>query len=196
VETPRNVNEDPSTSIAALIDRCNFGDAGAKQLLIERLYGDLRRIAAAQLRSERQNHTLQATALVHEAYARFIQQSELSLKNRVHFIAIASQLMRQVLVDHARSRLAAKRGGALRQVTLDEALFGQEPHSLDVLVLDEVLNRLAKLNPRHGRIVELHFFGGLSFEEIAEVLDIGNRTVRRDWAMARAWLRSELSRRA
>jgi RNA polymerase sigma factor (TIGR02999 family) len=101
--------------------------------------------------------------------------------------------MRQVLVDYARARLASKRGGAKRQVTLDDALFAKESHSLDILVLDEVLRRLEQLNPRHSRIVELHFIGGLSFEEIAEVLGIAVRSVTRDWAMARAWLRNELS---
>lgn len=197
VDTLRNGGEPPGSeadSIAELIERCNAGDGRAKDLLIERFYRDLRRIAAGQLRAERRNHTLQPTALVHEVYARFIQQSEWQVKNRLHFIAIASQLMRQVLVDHARKRLAGKRGGEQRQVTLDEALFAQTSNSLDVLALDEVLTRLAKLNARHGRIVELHFFGGLTFDEIGEVLGVAGRTVKRDWRMARAWLRNELSR--
>ncbi len=193
MDTLRQSSEEPPDSIALLIDRSNGGAARAKQLLIERLYRDLRSIAAAQLRSERSNNTLQPTALVHEAYARFIKRSEIQLKNRVHFIAIASQLMRQVLVDHARTRLTAKRGGPLRQVTLDETLFSRESNSLDILVLDEALHRLTELNSRHGRIVELHFFGGLSFEEIAEAPEITSRTVKRDWAMARAWLRNELT---
>lgn len=191
--TPRGVDESLSGSIAVLIERSNGGDANAHALLIERLYRDLRRIAAAQLRSERSNHTLQPTALVHEAYARLVRQSELHVKDRVHFLAIASQLMRQVLVDYARARRTAKRGGAVRQVTLNDAMFVENARAFDVLAMDEVLCRLAELNARHARIVELHFFGGLSFEEIAEVLGIGLRTVNRDWAMARAWLRNELS---
>jgi RNA polymerase sigma factor (TIGR02999 family) len=186
-------DEIPSGSLAAIIEGFNGGDAQAQALLIERLYRDLRRIAAVHLRSERRNHTLQPTALVHEAYARLAQQSQISLKDRIHFLAIASHLMRQVLVDHAKARRAAKRGGGRRQVTVDEGMFVEDARTLTILMLDELLQRLTKLNARHGRVVELHFFGGLSFEEIAEALGVGLRTVERDWQMARAWLRSELS---
>jgi len=191
--TPRSAEESPSGSLAAIIENYNCGDAQAQARLIERLYRDLRRIAAAHLRAERPNHTLQPTALVHEAYARLAGQSEIDLKDRVHFLAIVSHLMRQVLVDYAKARRAAKRGGGGRQVTLDECMFVENTRSLDVLIMDELLERLTKLNARHARIVEMHFFGGLSFEEIAEVLGIGLRTVERDWKMARAWLRSEIS---
>jgi len=191
--TPRSAEESPSGSLAAIIENYNCGDAQAQARLIERLYRDLRRIAAAHLRAERPNHTLQPTALVHEAYARLAGQSEIDLKDRVHFLAIASHLMRQVLVDYAKARRAAKRGGGGRQVTLDECMFVENTRSLDVLIMDELLERLTKLNARHARIVEMHFFGGLSFEEIADVLGIGLRTVERDWKMARAWLRSEIS---
>jgi RNA polymerase sigma-70 factor (ECF subfamily) len=191
--TPRSAGESPSGSLAAIIEDYNGGDAQAQACLIERLYRDLRRIAAVHLRTERRNHTLQPTALVHEAYTRLARQSEIVIKDRVHFLAIASYLMRQVLVDHAKARRTAKRGGGGQQVTLDERMFVQNARSLDILLLDELLQRLTKLNARHGRIVELHFFGGLSFEEIAGALGIGLRTVNRDWAMARAWLRSELS---
>jgi len=191
--TPRSAEESPSGSLAAIIENYNCGDAQAQARLIERLYRDLRRIAAAHLRAERPNHTLQPTALVHEAYARLAGQSEIDLKDRVHFLAIVSHLMRQVLVDYAKARRAAKRGGGGRQVTLDECMFVENTRSLDVLIMDELLERLTKLNARHARIVEMHFFGGLSFEEIADVLGIGLRTVERDWKMARAWLRSEIS---
>lgn len=132
VETPQNVNEDRSSSTGALIDRGFLGETGRKELLIERLNGDPRRTAAAQPHPARHNPTLPPTALVHDAYARFIWQSEVNLKNRVHFMAIASQLMPQTLVDHSRLRVAAKRGGAQRQATRGEALSGREAHSLDV----------------------------------------------------------------
>ena len=191
--TPRSAEESPSGSLAAIIENYNGGDAQAQARLIERLYRDLRRIAAAHLRAERRNHTLQPTALVHEAYARLARHAEIGVKDRVHFLAIASHLMRQVLVDYAKARRAAKRGGRGHQVTLDEGMFVENNRSLDILVLDELVERLMKLNARHASIVELHFFGGLSFEEIAEALGIGLRTVERDWKMARAWLRSELS---
>lgn len=144
----RTAAANTSASIAALIDSFNAGDARAQELLIERLYRDLRRVAAAQLRSERRNHTLQPTALVNEAFARLIQQSALNVNNRVHLIAIASQLMRQVLVDHARTRLASKRGGARRQVTLDDAVLSEDPRNVDVLLLDSTLRRLTELDPR------------------------------------------------
>ena len=191
--TPRSAEESPSGSLAAIIENYNCGDAQAQARLIEPLYRDLRRIAAAHLRAERPNHTLQPTALVHEAYARLAGQSEIDLKDRVHFLAIASHLMRQVLVDYAKARRAAKRGGGGHQVTLDEGMFVENTRSLDVLIMDELLQRLTKLNARHASVVELHFFGGLSFEEIAEVLGVGLRTVERDWKMARAWFRSEIS---
>lgn len=191
---PRHPDEENPTSVGILIQRCNGGDPRARNVLIERFYTDLRRIAAAQLRLERRNHTLQPTALVHEAYARFVRQSEVRLAGRSHFLASASQLMRQILVDHARARLAARRGGAAQhQVTLDETLLAQNSRPLDVLALDEALKRLATLDPRHVRVVEMHFFGGLKFQEIAEVLGVSERTTKRDWAMARAWLRNELS---
>lgn len=189
----RTATANTSVSLAALIDAFNMGDGKAQEKLLERLYRDLRRIAAAQLRSERRNHTLQPTALVNEACARLLQQSPAHIGNRVHLMAIASNLMRQILVDHARSRLAGKRGGARHQVTLDDALIASDSQTVELLVLDEALHRLAELDRRHARVVELHFFGGLTFEEIAEVLGVAARTVKRDWSMARAWLRNELS---
>ena len=183
-----------SVAISHLIDRYNRGDAKARDVLVQRLYRDLRRLAAAQLRSERPNHTLQPTALVHEAYARLIKQSDgVQLQNRSHFLAIVSQLMRQILVDHGRAHVAAKRGGVRHQVTLDDGPFAEEQsRSVDVLALDEALTRLSQLDPRQGKIVEMHFFAGLTFEEIGRVFDLNERTIKRDWAMARAWLRNQL----
>jgi len=190
---PRSADESPSGSLAVLIDRCNNGDAHTQTLLIERVYRDLfRRIAAIQLRSERCNHKLQPTTLVHEAYARLVRQSEVQLKDRVHFFAIASQLTPQVLVDYTRALRTAKRGDADRQITLDEIMFVEQSCSFDVLALDEILCRLTKLNSRHGCIVEMHFLGSLAFDEMAEVLGLGLKTVKRNGAKARAWLRNEL----
>ena len=192
--SPRHSDEEDPASVRILIQRCNGGNSRAREVLIERFYTELRRIAAAQLQLERRNHTLQPTALVHEAYTRFIRQSGVHLEGRSHFLATASRLMREILVDYARARLAARRGGAARhQVTLDEALFAGQSRPLDVPALDEALKRLARLNPRHSQAVEMHFFGGMTFQEIAEVLGVSERTVKRDWAMAHAWLRDELS---
>jgi RNA polymerase sigma factor (TIGR02999 family) len=195
MSSQRRFDEDQPGTVGILIQRCNGGDSRARELLVERFYTDLRRIAAAQLQLERRNHTLQPTALVHEAYARFVRQSEVRLEDRSHFLATAAQLMRQILVDHARARLASKRGGAQHQVTLDEGLLAERSRPMDILVLDQALQRLSELDARHGRIVEMHFFGGLTFNEIARVVGVNERTVRRDWAMARAWLRNELSLR-
>lgn len=188
---------DDSDPLGDLIRRCNGGDAQARKALIELYYAELRNAAAAQLRLERRNHTLQPTALVHEAYARFVRQSHVRLHGRAHFLGTAAHLMRQVLVDHARARAAGKRGGERqKQVTLDEGLFAEQPRPLDVLFLDDALRRLAKLDERQSKIVEMHFFGGLSFPEIGQLLGVAERTVKRDWAMARAWLRNELSSRS
>jgi RNA polymerase sigma factor (TIGR02999 family) len=158
------------------------------------VYAELRRLARHYMRSERANHTLQPTALVNEAYLRLIAQPGVSWQSRAHFFAAAAQLMRRILVDHARAHRAGKRGGAQQQVTLDENLLSPESASVDVLAVHEALENLAKLDARQARIVELHFFGGLTFEEIAHVLGTSERTVKRDWAMARAWLKLELSK--
>jgi RNA polymerase sigma-70 factor (ECF subfamily) len=151
-------------------------------------------VAGRFMRFERVNHTLQPTALVHEAYARLIQQPHIPWQNRAHFFAIAAQMMRHILVDHARAHRAGKRGGLQHQITLDEAILPTHDQSIDVLALHEALEHLTNFDSRQGRIIELHFFGGLSFEEIALVLQISERTVKRDWSMARAWLKGELSR--
>ena len=182
-------------SITALLVQLSAGNREVEALLIPQVYGELRRLAAKYMRAERGNHTLQPTALVNEAYALLVQQPQVPWQSRAHFFATASHLMRHILVDHARKRNAAKRGGVQRQVTLSEAILQSQDRTIDVLVLHEALERLAHLDPRQARIVEHHFFGGLNFEEIALVLQCSERTVKRDWSMARAWLKGELSRK-
>lgn len=183
-------------SITALLLQLCEGNREVEARLIPQVYEELRRLAGHYMRSERSNHTLQATALVHEAYARLVQRPKVPWQSRAHFFATASQLMRHILVDHARAHRAGKRGGMHHQVTLDEAILPAQDRSIDVLALHQALERLTTFDLRQGRIVELHFFGGLNFEEIAMVLKLSERTVKRDWSMARAWLRSELSKQS
>jgi len=147
------------------------------------------------MRGERGNHTLQPTALAHEAYLRLADSSSAIFRDRSAFLAAAARVMRHVLVDHARSHLAEKRGAGAVQVTLDENLAAPSDRTAEVLALDEALGRLAKFDPRQARILEMHFFAGMTFEEVAEVLAVSPRTIKRDWSMARAWLRHELSPR-
>lgn len=184
--------ESPS-SITALLLQLSEGNREAEARLIPQVYDELRRLAGRYMRMERANHTLQPTALVHEAYARLVQQPQVPWQNRAHFFSVASQLMRHILVDHARARRTGKRGGIQQQVSLNDANQPRSEQSVDVLALNEVIERLEKLDPRQARIVELHFFGGLNFEEIARLLSTSERTVKREWSMARAWLRSELA---
>jgi RNA polymerase sigma-70 factor (ECF subfamily) len=181
-------------SITAMLAQLSAGNREVEALLIPQVYGELRRLAVHYMSRERGNHTLQPTALVNEAYTRLVQQPQVPWQSRAHFFATASQLMRHILVDHARKRQADKRGGPQRQVTLSEAILQAQDHTIDVLVLHEALEHLTRFDPRQARIVELHFFGGLNFEEIAAVLEISERTVKRDWSMARAWLKGELSK--
>lgn len=158
------------------------------------LYQELHKLAARKMRLERVNHTLQPTALLNEAYIRLAEVSGSVWHDRAHFLAVAAHAMRHVLVDHARARSAGKRGGIQNQVTFDENVLPAPSQSVDILALHEALERLSKLDARQGRIVELHFFGGLSFEEIASVLQLSERTVKRDWALARIWLFKKISR--
>jgi RNA polymerase sigma factor (TIGR02999 family) len=160
--------------------------------LIPLVYEDLRRIAAAQMRREPGGQSLQATALVHEAYVRLVDQRHVQWRNRAHFFGVAASLMRRILVDHARARLADKRGGGFERITLagDEAA---ECPRMEVLALHESLERMAAFSPRQERIVELRYFGGLTIEEAAEVLGISEATLVRDWTVAKAWLRADLS---
>jgi RNA polymerase sigma factor (TIGR02999 family) len=163
------------------------------------VYDELRRLAAHYLRRERPGQTLQATALVHEAFVRLSEEHGRPWRNRTHFLAIAALSMRQILVERARARNAEKRGGGAERITLEESLLpdraGDDPGGVDVLALDEALTRLAALDPAHAKVVELRYFGGLTVEETAEAMEISPATVKRHWAIARAWLRRELSRR-
>jgi RNA polymerase sigma factor (TIGR02999 family) len=164
--------------------------------LLAAVYAELHRQASRAMRRESGDHTLQATALVHEAYLRLVDQRRVEWRNRAHFFGVAAQLMRRILVDHARRRHAAKRGDGMRQITLDDA--GALPGSsddpgVDVLVLNEALERLAAMDEGQARIVELRYFGGLNIEETAEALRVSPATVKREWAVARAWLRRELA---
>ena len=184
-----------SPDVTQLLVRWSEGDAGALERLLPLVYGELRRIASNQLRHERPDHTLAPTALVHELYFRLVDQSRTSWQNRAHFFGLAAQLMRRILVDHARAQQAEKRGGSITRISLDEMLAEDaEPSgedagaAADVLAIDDALERLAALDPDQARIVELRFFGGLTVEETASVLKRSPRTVKREWRLARAWL--------
>ena len=169
------------------------GDQEALEQLIPVVYDELHRQAARYLRREHPGHTLQTTALIHEAYLRLIKQQNIEWQNRAHFYAIAARLMRQILVDHARRRQATKRGGSDIKVPLEEAMVISPGENVDLVALDEALTRLAAIDPQQSRIVELRYFSGLSVEETAEVLGVSSRTVNRDWNVAKAWLRQQIS---
>jgi RNA polymerase sigma factor (TIGR02999 family) len=160
--------------------------------LFPKVYDELRAVATARLRAERAGHTLSATALVHEAYLKLVDQRRVDWKNRAHFFAIAARAMRRILLDHATARNAEKRGGGAALVTLGEESASRESNLDEVLALDQAMGRLAALDPRQERVVELRFFGGLNLEEIAEVLGVSLASVNRDWRMARAFLTAEL----
>jgi RNA polymerase sigma factor (TIGR02999 family) len=157
------------------------------------VYAELRRIAAREMRRERPGRTLQTTALVHEAYLRLLKDASLSFESRAHFLGIAARAMREILIEHARGRGARKRGGGAVRLTLDDATAAVAAPDVDVLALDEALQRLARLDERHARVVELRYFGGLSVEETAAALDLSPATVKRAWTLARAWLYRELA---
>jgi RNA polymerase sigma factor (TIGR02999 family) len=181
------VNQQHSHPVTELLLRWKAGDQEALEALVPMVYKELRDIARHHLRRERPGHTLQSAALVNEAYLRLIDQRPFDAENRAHFLAVASRLMRQILVDHARTHGAVKRG-ADRRVELDASLILPQEKATDVVALDDALQGLAKLDEQQCRIVELKFFGGLATEEIAEVLGISASTVKRDWNVAKAWL--------
>jgi RNA polymerase sigma factor (TIGR02999 family) len=181
-----------STRVTGLLLRWREGDEKARERLMALVYDDLRRKAAAYLRRERGGHTLQPTALVHEAYLRLLAQDRVAWQNRAHFLAIAASMMRRVLVDHGRRQKAKKRGGPAARVTLEDGLAPSMPRELDLLALDEALDALAALDEQKARIVELRAFGGLEVEEAAAVLGISPATVKRHWAFALAWLQQRL----
>lgn len=168
------------------------GDQKAADRLLPMVYDEFRALARHYLAQERANHTLQPTALVHEAYMKLVDQTRVDWQGRSHFFAVAAQAMRRILVDHARSRQRDKRGGGRARVVLDEAVALSPQKDEDVLALDECLERLAALDARQAKVVELRFFGGLSVEEVAEALGVSKRTVEGDWTFARAWLSREL----
>jgi len=182
-----------STELAPveLLRRWRDGDSDALHRLLPLVYEELRRVARHHMRGERAAETLQTTALIHEAYLRLVEQPVKDAQNRSHFVAVASHLMRQILVDHARERLALKRHGGYR-VTLSEDLAMSAPLDVDVLAIEEALLRLGQLDPQQARVVELRYFGGLSIHETAGVLGVSEATVKRDWATARAWLHREI----
>jgi RNA polymerase sigma factor (TIGR02999 family) len=180
------------TTMAQLVDGARRGDEQALSALMPLVYDELRRLAASYMRRERPGQTLQATALVHDAYIRLMQDSKLSWQNRSHFFGIAARSMRQILVERARARHAGKRGGSRIRVTLDAGLLAAETRAIDLEALDEALTRLEALDAELAQVVEVRFFGGLSIEEAAETLDVSPATVKRRWTVAKAWLAREL----
>jgi RNA polymerase sigma-70 factor (ECF subfamily) len=180
--------------VTQLLADVQDGRPNAAPQLFPLVYEELRRLARRQMRSERSDHTLQATALVHEAYFRLVNQPERTWQNRTHFIRIAAQVMRRMLIDYARARRTDKREGGLQRVPLEEPLLLTEEQSDELLALNEALERLAQFDPRQSRVVELRFFGGLTVEETAEALGMSPKTVKRDWSVARAWLHREVTK--
>ena len=180
--------------VTSILKRLAGGSEDAAGELIPIVYGELRRLAVRHLRRERRDHTLQPTALVHEAYIKLVAQRDADWQNRNHFFAVASSLMRRILVDYARRHLRDKRGGGQEKVPLDDAVLVAPDRADRMLALDESLERLEKLDPRQARIVELKYFGGLTVEEAAQVLGVSPTTVRREWTSAKAWLYGELKK--
>jgi len=181
--------------VSELLVRWKDGQNVALETLLPLVYNELRRVAHHYLQGERPGHTLQSAALVHEAYMRLVAQQPLQLQNRAHFFAVAAQLMRQILVDYARKRKAAKRRDDCK-ITLDDVIELPQKRDLDVLALDDALRKLARMDSQQARIVELRFFAGLSIQETSDVLEISPATVKRDWATARVWLYREMDRTA
>ena len=179
-------------NVTQLLEKWGEGDESALAELMPVIYSELRRLADAYLRRERRDHTLQPTALVNEAYLKLVGQQRVRWQNRAHFYGVSAQLMRRILVDHARARQAQKRGGADYRLSLEHVDPASDSPDLDLLAVHEALERLAAKDSQQARVVELRFFGGLSIEEAAEVMGIGHATVEREWKMARAWLRREL----
>jgi RNA polymerase sigma factor (TIGR02999 family) len=188
----RNSMEASPYQITQLLKDWGNGNETARDQLMPLVYEELHRMAHRYMRKERPGHTLQTSALVHEAYVRLVDQTDVEWQNRAHFYGIAAQMMRRILVDHARSRQYAKRGGDARPVSLDEVAIVSEERTAEVIALDEALAGLAVIDQRKSQIVELRFFGGLSIEETAGVLAVSPGTVMRDWTLAKAWLRREM----
>lgn len=181
-----------SYDVTVLLKEMSDGDENAPEKILPLVYDELRKLAHAYLKNERSDHTLQATALVHEAYIRLIDWKTVSWQNRAHFFAVAANVMRNILVDHARAKCSTKRDG--QKIALDEAVSFSQKKDLDLLALEESLKILESLDPRQAKIVELRFFGGLSIEETAYIMDISASTVKREWIIAKAWFQRELTR--
>ena len=183
-----------SVQISKLLDDWCQGRQEVQEELMPLVYDELRRLARRYLRRERPDNTLQSAALVHEAYLRLVQQEHTPWQNRAHFFGLAAQMMRHILVDHARNRRAVKRGGGAPRLTLDTKIAMLRNPEMDLVALDDALTKLAALDAQQSRIIEMRFFGGLSIEETATVLEISPATVKREWATARAWLQREMTR--
>ena len=183
----------PQQQVTELLAAWGGGDQAARDELMPLVYEELRRLARRCMNRERAGHTLQTSALVNEAFLRLVDQKNVRWQDRAHFFGIAARLMRQVLVDYARRRGYAKRGGDVRRVPLDEAVVVSEERAAEVVALDDALKSLAEIDPRKSQVVELRFFGGLSIEETAEVLGVSPGTVMRDWTFTKAWLRKEMA---
>lgn len=183
-----------SPDVTQLLRNWQVGDQSSRDQLMEIVYEELRRQAARYLRRERRDHTLQPTALVHEAYIQLIDQSRVNWENRAHFFGAAARSMRRILVDHARAHQAEKRGSGEERLPLDEAIAVPENKDLNILALNEALEELARLDERQSRIVELRYFGGLSIDETATVTGVSPATVKREWAMAKAWLQNQIKK--
>jgi RNA polymerase sigma factor (TIGR02999 family) len=182
--------------ITSLLAAMKRGDAHAESHLVELVYGELHALARQRMNRERRDHTLQPTALVNEAYLRLMRDKDGEWKDRAHFFAMAALAMRRVLVDHARSRAAAKRPDARQKVELEAFMASETPHVDQMLMIDEALTRLAALDARQARVVEMIYFGGMTHEQAAEAIGVSSKTVKRDWRDARAWLQAELDRPA
>jgi len=183
-----------SARVRELLFSWGHGNQGAREALIPLIYNELRRLARRYLNRERPDHTLESAALVHEAYLRLARQEAFPWQNRAHFFGVAAQLMRHILVDHARGRRAAKRGAGAPRLALDPKIASPQKREVDLVALDDALNRLARLDPEQSRIIELRFFSGLSIEETSVVLGISPAKVKRDWTTARAWLQREMNK--
>ncbi|HEX6184756.1 MAG TPA: sigma-70 family RNA polymerase sigma factor [Pyrinomonadaceae bacterium] len=186
------MGEQSTQGVTRLLREARAGDRAALDELLPLVYRELRQIAARHLAQERPGHTLQATALVHEAYLRLIDQHSVDWRNRAHFFSIAAEMMRRVLVNHAVGRRAQKRGAGETLLSLDEVVSFPNRQDVDLILLDEALTRLAELDPLQARIVEMRFFAGLTIEEVAEVLGVSDSEVKREWRSARAWLTTQL----
>ena len=193
--SPYSLNEHPADNVTKLLIELSNGDRDAVDLLLPVIYDELRKLAANYLRRERPDHTLQPTALVHEAYLRLVDQTRVNWQNRAHFFGVAAQIMRRLLVDHARKHNAEKRGQDFQKLSLDENIDRAVERSAELIALDDALKSLAVLDEQKARMVELRYFGGLSIEETADVLGVTPTTIKRHWRMARAWLYGEMQKK-